>query len=247
MIAVAVVLLVVLAATFAVVYGSTGSQLRAQIDRSIRGSALQLKAAILQRRATSARAVLARAERYATSQPYANSSVLLFVIVPGVGTASNHLELFGTAHRDSHETNPEQVQENAEGRRMEQPTVGYSTRPAPDTGSVRLFEVDFRAGGHLVYAGAGEPLETVDHAQEVVRHSFELAGALGLALALLAAYLVGSRITAPIRRSAESRQCSSSRSTWERSKSAAREAGTRRSSAAPRSHRPDCGDTWCRP
>ena len=39
---VAAVLLVVLAATFAFVYSSTGSQLHAQIDRSIRGSALQL-------------------------------------------------------------------------------------------------------------------------------------------------------------------------------------------------------------
>ncbi|MDE3130737.1 MAG: HAMP domain-containing histidine kinase [Acidobacteriota bacterium] len=203
MIAVAAVVLVVLAATFAVVYSSTGSQLRTQIDRSIRGSALQLKAAIVQRRATSAAAVLERARRYATSQPYANSSVLLFVIVPGVGTTSNHLELFGTARRDARETDPGQAQENGEGRRMELPTVGYSTRTAPDAGSVRLFEVGFRTGGHLVYAGAGEPLAPVNHAQEVVRHSFELAGAIGLVLALLAAFLVGSRITAPIRRSAE--------------------------------------------
>jgi signal transduction histidine kinase len=203
MLGVAAVVLVVLAATFAVVYDSTGSQLHAQIDRSIRGSALQLRGAIVQRRGVSASSVLARARRYATSQPYANSSVLLFVIVPGVGTTSNHPELFGSVGTDSRESGPEQAQENAEGRRMERPTVGYSTKVAPDTGSVRLFEVSFRVGRRVAYAGAGEPLATVDHAQEVVRHSFELAGAIGLALALLAAYLVGTRVTAPIRRSSE--------------------------------------------
>jgi hypothetical protein len=164
MVGVATVVLVVLAATFAVVYDSTGSQLRAQIDRSIRGSALQLKGAIVQRRGISAGAVLASARRYATSQPYANSSVLLFVIVPGIGTASNHPELFGTTGSDSRETDPSQAQEDAEGRQMELPTVGYSTRPAPDTGSVRLFEVGFRVGRRVAYAGAGEPLGSVDQA-----------------------------------------------------------------------------------
>ena len=203
MVGVAVVLLVVLAATFAFVYSSTGSQLHSQIDRSIRVSALQLRSAIVQRRAGSARSALASARRYATSQPYANSSVLLVVVVPGLGTASNHPELFGTRRDDSEETVAEQAAENAQGQGLEQPAAGYSTKQAPDTGPVRLFEVGFRVRGRLAYAGAGEPLATVQHAQEVVRHSFELAGAVGLVLALLAAYLIGTRITAPIRRSAE--------------------------------------------
>ncbi|MGH2863581.1 MAG: sensor histidine kinase [Solirubrobacteraceae bacterium] len=199
----AAVLVAVLAATFAFVYSSTGSQLHAQIDRSIRGSALQLKAAILQRRSSSARSALASARRYASSQPYVNSNVLLVVIVPGVGTTSNHPELFGDSSDDAHETGAEQAQENAEGERLEQPRLGYSTKDAPDTGPVRLFEVAFEVAGGPAYAGAGEPLATVDHAQEVIRHSFELAGAIALVLALLAAYLIGTRIAAPIRRSAE--------------------------------------------
>ncbi len=203
MLGVAAVLLVVLAATFVFVYSSTGSQLHAQIDRSIRGSALQLRSAILQRRSRSARSVLGSARRYAAAQPYADSSLLLFVIIPGLGTTSNHPELFGHSSDDSHESAAEQAQENAQGRRLAQPDVGYGTKTAPDTGPVRLFEVAFRVGGRTAYAGAGEPLATVDHAQEVVRHSFELGGGIGLVLALLAAYLIGARIAAPIRRSAE--------------------------------------------
>ena len=203
MLGVAAVLLVVLVATFAFVYSSTGSQLKAQINRSIRGSALQLKSAIAQRRSRSANSALGSARRYAAAQPYANSSVLLFVVIPGLGSTSNHPELFGAESDDSHESGAEQAAENAEGRRLEQPAVGYSTKPAPDAGPVRLFEVAFRVAGRQAYAGAGEPLATVDHAQEVVRHSFELGGGIGLVLALLAAFVIGTRIAAPIRRSAE--------------------------------------------
>lgn len=203
MVGVAAVVVVVLAATFAFVYRSTGSQLQAQIDRSIRVSAIQLKNAILVRRHASAQSLLASARRYARSQPYKSSAVLLFMLIPGVGAASNHPELFGSARADSHETPAEQAEENAEGRNLSRPDPGYSKKLGPDTGELRLYEVSFRVGGITAYAGAGEPLDGVDHAQEVVRHSFELAGALALVLGLLAAYLIGTRVTAPIRRSAE--------------------------------------------
>jgi signal transduction histidine kinase len=147
--------------------------------------------------------VLADARRYARSQPYSDSSVLLFVLIPGVGTASNHPELFGSSRAESKEHSGAQARENAEGRRMEVPSVGYSTDRAPDTGFLRLFEVSFRIRGRVIYAGAGEPIESIDHAHEVLRHSFLLAGGLGLLLTLLAAYVIGTRIAGPIRRSAE--------------------------------------------
>ncbi|HEX3616592.1 MAG TPA: HAMP domain-containing sensor histidine kinase [Solirubrobacteraceae bacterium] len=200
---VAAVVLVALVAIFAVVYGSTRSQLHSEVDRSVRGGALELKTAMLEQRAGSARAALADARRYATSQPYNASSVLLFVLIPGIGEAGNHPELFGAAKPDGDDTASDQARENAEGRKMERPTPGFSTKVAPDAGSVRLFEVSFEVGGRVAYAGAGEPADAVDHAQEAVTHSFELAGVIGLGLALLAAYLVGSRIAAPIRRSAD--------------------------------------------
>ncbi len=203
MVGVAVVVLAVLAVTFAFVYHSTGSQLREQIKRSVRGSAIQLKDAILVRRHASPQAVLASARQYARSQPYTSSAVVLYAIIPGVGTASNHLELFGAKRPETGESEAEQAQENVEGRRLAEPRSGYNVLPAPDTGDLQLYEVRFKVNGVTAYAGAGEPLDSVGHAQEVVRHSFELAGAIGLILALLAAYLIGTRVTAPIRRSAE--------------------------------------------
>jgi two-component system OmpR family sensor kinase len=203
MLGVAAVVVVALAASFAVVDRSSSSQLHSQLDRSVRGSALQFKNALVVRRHRSLAAVLAEARRYAKSQPYNASSVLLFVLLPGVGTASNHPELFGSPRTEPKDNADERADERLEGRQLERPHVGFHTQLAPDTGFVRVFEVHFRVNGRDAYAGAGEPLDTIDHAEEVVRHSFELAGAIGLLVTLIAAYLVGSRITAPIRRSAE--------------------------------------------
>ncbi len=199
---VALVVLAAIALTFGVVYHTTGSQLRAQIDRSIRSSAIQLAHAMTEHPPTSSHALLVTARRYASAQPYSASAMLLFVILPEVGTATNHPELFGAGRREPEESASEQARENTEGRRLTRPQVGYSTKPAPDAGMLRLYQVRFRAGGTTGYAGAGESLAAVDHAQDVVAHSFALGGAVALAFAVLAAYLIGTRMTDPIRRSA---------------------------------------------
>jgi two-component system, OmpR family, sensor kinase len=199
---VAGVVLLAVALTFAVVYHYTGSQLKAQIDRSVRSGAAQLAHAMTERPSSSARGVLTTARRYVATQPYTGSALLLFVLIPGVGRASNHPELFGTDRPEDGESAAEQARENRQGQRLARPRLGYSSQLAPDTGMLRMFQVRFSVDGRAAYAGAAEPLESADHAQEVVAHSFELAGALALVLAMLAAYAVGSRITGPIRRSA---------------------------------------------
>jgi signal transduction histidine kinase len=48
--------------------------------------------------------------------------------------------------------------------------------------------------------GAGEPLTIVDRAQDGVLRAFLLAGAIALALALIASYFAGARVSAPLRR-----------------------------------------------
>jgi two-component system OmpR family sensor kinase len=55
---------------------------------------------------------------------------------------------------------------------------------------------------HLL-AGAGEPLALVERAQHGVAGAFGLAGAVVLLLALLASYLAGARVSAPLRRMAQ--------------------------------------------
>ena len=52
-------------------------------------------------------------------------------------------------------------------------------------------------------AGAGEPLALVDRAQHGVARAFVVAGAVVLLLALVASYLAGARVSAPLRRMAQ--------------------------------------------
>jgi two-component system OmpR family sensor kinase len=199
---VAAVVLIAVAVAFTEVYRSTDSQLSAEIDRSVRGNAVQLAHAITEKRSASPQSVLATARRYAATQPYNGSAVLLFVLVPGIGTASNHPELFGSERRDDGETSAEQRAENAQGRKLARPRPGYSTQLAPDTGPVRVFQARLTVDGRAIYAGAGETLNSVEAAEAGVTHSFVLAGALTLLLGVLCAYLIGSRISDPIRRAA---------------------------------------------
>ncbi len=58
------------------------------------------------------------------------------------------------------------------------------------------------AGGLRVMVGVGEPLASVCHAQAGVARAFILAGALALAGALLGAFLIGTRLSRPLRRMA---------------------------------------------
>jgi len=127
--------------------------------------------------------------------------VLLFAIVPGHGTASNHPELFGSSKPDGDETWAEQRAENAQGRRLAIPRPGFAYQPAPDTGLLMTYEETIKLDdGARIYAGAAEPVSGIAKAQHGVRRSYLLAGAVALALALLGAFIAGSRMAAPLRR-----------------------------------------------
>jgi signal transduction histidine kinase len=195
------VVVITVAVAFAVVYHQTGVELRSQLDQSIRTDAMQFADAASHDGAASAAQTLAAARRYASAQPYKDAAVLLFAIVPGYGTASNHEELVTTdATPDDGESRSEQARENAQARRLATPHPGYSTADGADVGILRVYQQSVPiAGGLHLYAGAAEPLTGIERAQDGVRRSFVLGGALALALALALAYLIGTRMSAPLR------------------------------------------------
>ena len=197
--AVAVVVVATLAVAFLLVYSDTGNRLRSELDRNIHSDANQLAHALLVSPPAAAGKLLATARGYAASQPYGRASALLFLIVPGVGTASNHPELFGQGEDDD-ETPAEQARENQLGRRLTVPHRGFSTRAAPDVGSLRLYEQRIVVAGLVAYAGAAEQLSTIHQAQEGIARSLLLAGGIALLMTLAAAYLIGAGISAPLRR-----------------------------------------------
>jgi signal transduction histidine kinase len=191
------------AIVFVAVYRGTGSQLRGQIDHDLVGDAAELAHNLMAANARTPRQASAAASRYIGAQPFSASSTLLFVLVPGAATSTNRPELFGNPPPDDGETVAEQDQENRLSARLLVPAEGYATLPLPDVGKVRLFRRRIRLSGSLTATiGAGEPLATVARAQRGVARAFILAALLALAGALLASYLVGSRLSRPLRRMA---------------------------------------------
>jgi two-component system, OmpR family, sensor kinase len=200
---VAGVLLVSAAVAFLVVYQDTGAQLRSEIDRDISGDTVQLFQSLEPLRGEDASTISAAATRYVRSQPYTATSTLLFALMPGVATTSNHPEVFGGGPPGPGETEADQQVENAEGRRLAVPRLGYSTQLVPDVGRMRIFEQRAYIGDVQVIAGAGEPLALVERAQHGVARALLLAIIVVLVLALLASYLAGARVSAPLRRMAQ--------------------------------------------
>ncbi|HEY8763928.1 MAG TPA: ATP-binding protein [Solirubrobacteraceae bacterium] len=197
---VAGVLLVSAAIVFAVVYTSTGSQITGQIDHEIAAETTQLAQALRPLKARGAAQVATLASRYVRAQPYSVTSTLLFAIVAGAGTVSNHPELFGAGQPEDGETQAEQALENLRSQALRTPALGYSNRRIPDAGEVRVLERAETVAGVRVVVGAGEPLALVERAQHGVARAFVMAGAVTLLLALLASYLAGAQVTAPLRR-----------------------------------------------
>ncbi len=199
---VAGVMLLSAAVVAGVVYINTGSQIRGQIDRDIAGDTTQLAQALRPLAGERAQVVARAADRYVQGQPYSATSTLLFVVIPGATTVSNHPEVFGAPAAESGETLGEQQRENAAGGRLLDPHLGYSVRRVPDVGRMRLLERSVTVGSVTALVGAAEPLALVERAQHGVARAFALAGSLVLVIALAASYLAGARVTAPLRRMA---------------------------------------------
>jgi two-component system, OmpR family, sensor kinase len=199
---VAGVMVLAAAVVFAVVYTRTGTQLRSQIDRELQGNATQLQQFLRPVADRTPDQVLSVTTRYLHEQPYRANSTLLFVLVPGLGIASNHPEVFSRPTPESGETTSEQARENELAQRLRVPCFGYCTRSIPDVGPVRVLERSVPGQRDALIIGVGQPLQLVESAQHGVAKAFLLAGALALALALAASYLAGARVTAPLRRMA---------------------------------------------
>ncbi|HLL91740.1 MAG TPA: HAMP domain-containing sensor histidine kinase [Solirubrobacteraceae bacterium] len=189
---------------FVAVYSGTGTQLRHQIDREMTGDAGEFADNLQAAGASSSAQLSAAATRYVRNQPFSASSTLLFVLIPRARPASNRPELFATsALPDNGETTTEQAQENRLSARLLSAPAGYSTQTLADVGNLRLLKRVVRvSGGLTATVGVGEPLAAVAHAQQGVARTFILAGLLALAGALAGAYLIGSRVSRPLRRMA---------------------------------------------
>jgi signal transduction histidine kinase len=199
---VAGVMVISAAVVFLVVYQDTGVQLRSEIDRDITGDTTQLLQSLQSFGGRGQKQIAADATNYVRAQPYTATSTVLFVLMPMGQTASNHPELFGGGGPDQGGTKADQRSEG-EAKHFLVPHLGFSTARVPDIGKMRIYERASVVGTVPIVAGAAEPLDVVARAQNGVARAFVLAGAVVVLLALVASYLAGARVSAPLRRMAQ--------------------------------------------
>jgi signal transduction histidine kinase len=185
-----------------VIYLETGNRLKSEIDQDLRGDVTQLRGALVPLADRPGPVVHAAARRYVNLQSYTATSRLLFVLMPGYPPVSNHPDVLAAGLIDDGESAVTQAAENRAGRALRQPHLGYSTQRVPDVGKVRILETPARLGGSAAIIGAGEPLAAVQSAQQEILRAFALVAALSLVLALIASYVAGTSVTAPLRRMA---------------------------------------------
>lgn len=196
-------LLATLAITFLAVYRGTGSQLRHQLDGRLVSSSRAFAQTASGERRSDAAALLARAQGYVDAQPFASTSRLLYLFVPGGRAVTNEPELLGLGLPDGGESTAGQTTENSLARALLQAPRGYSTVNVPDVGPLRLLVAPVRRGTRVVATvGSGEPLSGVAQAQQGVARTFLVAGGVALVVVLLASYAAGARVSRPLRRMA---------------------------------------------
>ena len=199
---IALVLVLAVGATFFAIYRGTGSRLRARIDHELRDEVAAFTARGVPAGAATPGAVAAAGRRYIAAQPFRASARLLIERVAGAGVLTNQPELVPTS-RERGEPTREQRAEDRQARALLGAPAGFSTLELRDLGALRLRTATVRRDGRVAaVVSVGEPLAPVHSAQVDVAQTFALAGALTLAAALLAAYLVAARTARPLRRMA---------------------------------------------
>ena len=192
--------------TFVAVYRGTASQLKKQIDAQIAGDADEFSHALSASAPRSPSALREAAAGYIRGQPFRASSTALFVSIPGAGAVTNQPELLAPdapgPGRDGESTDTRERALHA----CPEASMGYSTlaRARRRGPAAAAPDVPVRTGDGVVRASiwVGTPLAPVSRAQESVARAFILAGALAVVAALLAALLIGTRISTPLRRMA---------------------------------------------
>ncbi len=188
------VVVVCLGASFLAVYRGTAGKLEGAVDDGLRGDMASLRSAVGQGDDDD---LAARAARYVAGLPSRATLQAVFVNVPGRGTMTNQTELLNPV-ADPDDTPGEQRAEQRDARAVLTAPLGFSDRYLPDIGQVRVL-VERAGDARLGVVAAVGPVE---HAERSVAAAFLVAGALGIAAALLGALLVASRIAAPLRRMA---------------------------------------------
>jgi signal transduction histidine kinase len=197
------VLIASVGVAFVIIYRESSDRLSGQIASDLSADTTQLaQSRLIIGQGGSATRALSGFRHYLAAQSFGSISTLLFVLVPGREPISNYPEVFERSAPDEGESAAQQDAENRLAVAIARPRLGTSTRVVGDVGAVRVLERPLEIDGLHLTIGAAEPLAELARAQRGVVHSFLLAGLFIAFAVLMGSALVGSRVTAPLRRMA---------------------------------------------
>lgn len=189
--AIALVTILSVLATFFALYGGTTSRLRAQIDSQLRTQRLEWRQFTAGSDLSTPAAVQRAGSRFIASQRYHAESVVIVVQAAGAHTVSNYRELLG---RD---------QDAPGARGLLNAPMGLVDASVAEAGTMRVFSSPIRYHGRRVGTlRVANPLTPLHQAESSLRRTFVIVGLLALIVAFAAGAGLASLITAPVRRMA---------------------------------------------
>jgi two-component system, OmpR family, sensor kinase len=201
-VSIAAILVVAVGLTFLVIYRGTGSTMRSRVDMELREEVADFGGQGLGRARTSD-ALAAAGRRYVAGQVFGPSARLLILKVADGRITTNDPELLGLSSDLDREDARTQQREDQQASRLLAAPPGLSTVRLEDIGAVRVItRAVERAGRQAGVIRVGEPLASVERAQDGVAKAFFVAGSLTLLGALAAGYFVAARTADPLRRMA---------------------------------------------
>ena len=191
-VAIALVTLLSVGATFLALYSGTSSRLRAQIDAQLRTQAAEWRVFTAHDKLRPSVRLERAARQFITAQRYHAEALIIAVQVVGGHIVSNSAELVAREARD------EGVRETT--GLLNSPS-GLATVPVEEAGPMRVLALPIRSGGRRVGTlRVANPLTPLQQAQASLRRTFIVVMIVAVAVAIAAGIGLASLIAAPLRR-----------------------------------------------
>jgi signal transduction histidine kinase len=191
--AIALVTMFGVAASFLALYSGTSARLRAQLDAQLRTQAFEWGQFSARTGFPTPSALEHVATRFIAGQGYHAESLIIVVQVTGGHTVSNDSELIAREQgreRDGHEPTG-----------LLNSPIGLATASVAEAGTMRVLAQPIDYGHRRVGTlRVADPMTPVSQAQSSLLRTFALVGALALVLAIAAGIGLATLIAAPLRR-----------------------------------------------
>ncbi len=193
--AIALVTVLAVAASFLALYSGTSGRLQAQIDTQLHTQFLEWRQRTAHSHLSTGAELTSAARQFIAGQRYHAESLLIVVQVRRGATVSNNTELVRAETALDHR--------EPEVAGLLSAPAGVRTIAVAEAGDMRVLSAPIRSGARLLGTlRLADPLTPVAQAQASMRRTFLIVGAVALLAAIALGVALASLIAAPLRRMA---------------------------------------------